>query len=129
MASVRRKGTLPDNARPVQGSFTGPALQYPLHEHAPSGAIRVSFVGFEAGSRTHWHKHSGGQVLHVVEGRGLTQVEGGAVEEIFEGDTVTVTPGEKHWHGAGANRAMRHLAVTIGEVEWLGPPPPLPSKP
>jgi quercetin dioxygenase-like cupin family protein len=85
--------------------------------------VRVSLVGFEPGSRTHWHRHGGGQVLHVVVGAGLTQVEGGPVDEIREGDIVTVGPGEKHWHGAGAEGPMRHLAVTIGEVEWLEHPP------
>ena len=62
-------------------------------------------------------------MLHVVEGAGLTQVEGGHVEEILEGDIVTVAPGEKHWHGAGYEGPMRHLAVTIGDVVWLEEPP------
>lgn len=123
MGTINRKGDLPATSRPVQGSFTGPAVQHPLHEHTAPSPVRVSLVGFEAGSRTHWHTHAGGQVLHVVEGSGLTQVEGGPVEAIEVGDTVTVGPGEKHWHGAGADGAMRHLAVTVGNVEWLEKPP------
>lgn len=125
MATLIPKGSLPGSGRQPQGSFTGRAVQHPLHEDPGGGQVRVSLVGFEPGSRTHWHTHSGGQVLHVVEGRGLTQIAGGPVEEIAEGDTVTVGPGEKHWHGAGESGSMRHLAVTIGEVAWLEPPPPV----
>lgn len=122
MGTINRKGDLPPHSRPVQGSFTGVAIQHPLHEH-PAASVRVSLVGFEPGARTHWHTHAGGQVLHVVEGRGFTQVEGGPVEELCEGDSATVGPHEKHWHGAGSEVPMRHLAVTIGEVEWLEPAP------
>ncbi len=123
MGTIIRKGELPAASRPAQGGFTGPAVQHPLHEQRAPLPVRVSLVGFESGSRTHWHTHGGGQVLHVVEGAGLTQVEGGHVEEILEGDIVTVAPGEKHWHGAGNEGPMRHLAVTIGDVIWLEEPP------
>ena len=123
MGTINRNGDLPEVSRPVQGSFVGKAVQHPLHDHPAPTAARVSFVSFEPGSRTHWHTHGGGQVLHVVEGSGFTQVEGGPMEQIRAGDTVTVGPGEKHWHGAGPEEPMRHLAVTLGEVVWLEAPP------
>ena len=119
VGTINRKGELPAISRPVQGSITGSATQHPLHEHPTPAPVRIGLVRFEPGSRTHWHTHGGGQVLQVVEGAGLTQVEGGPVERIGEGDIITVGPGEKHWHGAGADGPMRHLAVTIGNVDWL----------
>ena len=47
-------------------------------------------------------------------------------EPIRPGDIVTADPGEEHWHGAGGNGPMAHLAVAAGETYWLqeSPPPP-----
>jgi len=35
----------------------------------------------------------------------------GPIEEIRPGDVVSITPGEKHWHGAKATTAMTHIAI------------------
>ena len=35
------------------------------------------------------------------------------------GDTVSAAPGEEHWHGAGPDGPMSHIAVSIGDIEWL----------
>jgi 4-carboxymuconolactone decarboxylase len=108
--------------QPPQGDFTGPAQQRTFHVQADPQPVRVSFVRFEPGSTTHWHSHSGGQVLHIVEGEGLAQSWGEDVLRLQEGDTVSAGPGEKHWHGATASAPMAHLAVTIGAVTWLEAP-------
>lgn len=78
----------------------------------------VRNVLFTPGSRSAWHTHSGGQVLHVTEGLGLVQSRGGECTEIRAGDTVTCKPGEEHWHGATPGTFMTHIAVTDGPVEW-----------
>jgi quercetin dioxygenase-like cupin family protein len=39
------------------------------------------------------------------------QREGGSIEEIQAGDIVWFRPGEKHWHGAGPDTAMSHIAI------------------
>ena len=58
-----------------------------------------------------------------LPGLGLTQRQGGPVEEIRPGDTIWFAPGEKHWHGASAATAMSHLAIQEAldgkAVEWL----------
>jgi quercetin dioxygenase-like cupin family protein len=36
---------------------------------------------------------------------------GGSVEIIRPGDVVSISPGEKHWHGATATTAMTHIAI------------------
>ncbi len=55
--------------------------------------------------------HPLGQVLHVTDGVGLVQRDGGPVLQVHPGDTVVVGAGEKHWHGAAPDRLMTHLAI------------------
>lgn len=78
----------------------------------------VRNVLFTPGSRSAWHTHHGGQVLHVTEGVGVVQCRGGERQEIRAGDTVILKPGEQHWHGAGPATFMTHIAVTDGAVDW-----------
>jgi quercetin dioxygenase-like cupin family protein len=124
MALIARGEHMAGDTRPPQGSFTGPARQRTFHIQETPHPVRVSFVRFDPGALTHWHSHSGGQVLHVVEGEGRHCIEGGDVETVRVGDTATVEPGRRHWHGAGPADAMAHLAVSIGDVTWEGPPDP-----
>jgi quercetin dioxygenase-like cupin family protein len=79
----------------------------------PSGGTRLSAtsVHFTPGARTAWHTHPNGQSLYVLEGVGLAQRRGGAIEVIRPGDRVFFEPGEEHWHGAAPNRFMTHLAM------------------
>src|ERR1700683_641161 len=77
---------------------------------APS-VLRVHSVTFQPGARTAWHTHPVGQVLHVLTGSGLAQLEGEPVKEIHPGDTVMIAPNERHWHGAGPENTMVHLAL------------------
>ncbi|HKF74640.1 MAG TPA: cupin domain-containing protein [Candidatus Dormibacteraeota bacterium] len=117
------KITTPGDA--VQGGpmdpshFTGPASALPVLETAEPSPVRVIVVRFEAGTRNHWHRHAGGQVLHVVEGEGYVQGRGEAARRIGVGDTVSTAPGEEHWHGAGPSGPMAHVAVSIGATTWL----------
>jgi quercetin dioxygenase-like cupin family protein len=87
---------------------------------------RCNSVHFSPGARTAWHRHANGQLLHVTEGIGLTQVRGGQVVVIRAGDTIWCPPGVWHWHGAAPEHFMTHLAVWDGlregqdgpETEW-----------
>jgi quercetin dioxygenase-like cupin family protein len=78
----------------------------------------VRNVLFTPGARSAWHRHPGGQVLHVTEGAGRVQARGEDREEIRAGDTVVCQPGEEHWHGAAPGTFMTHIAVTDGATEW-----------
>lgn len=109
---------LSSEPRRERDNFTGAVAQRLLHEHP--GAVRVLIVGFDPGARTHWHTHEGGQVLHILSGRGQAQSEGAAIVELREGDVVVAAAGEKHWHGAAAGSPMTHLAVSAGDTRWLG---------
>jgi quercetin dioxygenase-like cupin family protein len=97
--------------------FDGRAMQETLHQSAEE--TRGSFVRFEPGAHTHWHKHSGGQVIHVVEGSARVQAWGEPIHSLSTGDTAIAPPGEKHWHGATADTPMTQLAVTSGDVTWM----------
>ncbi|HKA12499.1 MAG TPA: cupin domain-containing protein [Candidatus Dormibacteraeota bacterium] len=101
--------------------FTGPASSHPLHVTLDPHPVRVSVVRFEPGTRNHWHRHGGGQVLHVVEGEGFVQLHGEPAQRIRTGDTVSTAPGEVHCHGAGPGGPMAHVAVSIGDTTWLEP--------
>jgi quercetin dioxygenase-like cupin family protein len=92
-------------------TFTGDAwFDIIARGEAPS-RLRVYVVRFAPGARNAWHAHAGGQILHVVEGRGLVQSRGGRVVEIHPGDTISTPPGEWHWHGATPDHFMTHLAM------------------
>jgi quercetin dioxygenase-like cupin family protein len=101
--------------------FTGPVSSHPLHVSLEPRPVRVSVVHFGAGIRNHWHRHDGGQVLHVLDGEGYVQSRGEEARRIRAGDTVSAAPSEEHWHGAGPDAAMSHVAVSIGDTTWLEP--------
>jgi len=86
---------------------------------APSEPSRVqaASVHFAPGARTAWHTHPLGQNIYVTEGVGLCQCRGGPVEVIRPGDRVFFEAGEHHWHGAGPDRFMTHLAMQEADDE------------
>ena len=81
----------------------------------------VSMVRYEPAVRSHWHSHSGGQMLYIVEGTGWVQTRGEAPIEVASGDSISFAPGEVHWHGAGDGSPLAHLAVTTGKPTWYEP--------
>ncbi len=93
-----------------------------LQPEAPARAAGA-LVTFEPGARTAWHTHPLGQTIIITTGVGRVQKLGGPVEEVNPGDVVWFAPGEKHWHGAGPNNGMSHIAIqeTLNgsAVEWL----------
>ncbi|MFD9904313.1 cupin domain-containing protein [Streptomyces sp. NPDC059063] len=103
--------TRPDSRRGPAEHFTGTVWLDEIASPEPPSRLRMFSVHFTPGARTAWHRHPHGQVLHVTEGEGLVQREGGPVEPIRAGDTVWIEPGERHWHGAGPRTFMTHLAV------------------
>lgn len=103
--------TRPDSIPGPADWFTGSVLIDPIAAAPPPARTRVNSVHFAPGARTNWHTHPLGQVIHVVEGVGRAQREGGPIETITAGTTVRFEPGENHWHGAGPQTFMSHLVV------------------
>lgn len=106
-------------------NFTGVARVDMLFDSLVNADATAGSVAFEAGARTAWHVHPGGQTLIVMAGVGRVQRWGDAVEEIRTGDVVRIPPGQKHWHGAAPASVMTHIAITEPRggtsVEWLEP--------
>ncbi len=103
--------------------FTGRVRLDPLFNPHDPERVQGAQVSFEPGARTAWHTHPLGQTLVVTAGTGRVQTWGGPVREIAPGDVVWFEPGEKHWHGAGPETAMTHIAIQEAEngktVDWM----------
>ena len=91
--------------------FTGSVEMTELGAPDEPGRVRVLRVSFAPGARTAWHTHPFGQVLHVVEGTARVQREGDELVDVPAGGTVSLDPGERHWHGATPGAAMTHIAI------------------
>ena len=119
---IIRKGTTPKMAGPTDW-FTGSVEVEFLFNPFDKERVGGSSVTFQPGARTAWHTHPLGQTLIVTAGEGRIQRWGGPIEKIYAGDIVWFAPGEKHWHGAGADGAMTHTAIQESEngkaVDWM----------
>lgn len=121
---IARAGSQPSAVGP-DAYFTGAVRVEPLFAADAAMPVSGAYVSFAAGARSAWHTHPAGQRLVVVSGVGLAQEWGKPVQELHPGDVVVCPPGVKHWHGARADSAMTHLAVTgvrDGKaVDWMEP--------
>jgi len=119
---VFEAGSRPTRRAPKE-YFTGAVLQDPIIEAPEPARLRSNRVSFEPGARTAWHTHPFGQTLYVLAGAGRVQEWGGPVREMRAGDTVWIDPGVKHWHGAGPQTSMVHIAMQEAKdgkyVDWL----------
>ncbi|MBO6507860.1 MAG: cupin domain-containing protein [Roseibium sp.] len=122
--TVYKAGSRPTK-RASADYFTGTVWQDPVIEAPEPARVRTLRVAFEPGSRTNWHTHPLGQTLQVLQGSGFVQVWGQEKLPILPGDVVWIPPGVKHWHGAGPETAMVHLAIQEaldGSVaDWMEP--------
>jgi quercetin dioxygenase-like cupin family protein len=91
--------------------FSGDVYIDTIADGSAPSRLGAANVHFTPGARTVWHTHPLGQTIHVTEGVGLCQREGGPVETIHPGDRVFFEPGENHWHGATPTRFMVHTAM------------------
>ncbi len=121
---IRTADSIPSRPAPVE-YFTGAVWQEPICDPGNTKALISLMVTFTPGARTYWHKHPLGQTLLVISGCGLIQSRGGPVQSIRAGDRVWIPPGEEHWHGAGPDTIMRHVAMQEAEdgvsAVWLEP--------
>src|SRR5215471_16552311 len=107
---IKRCGSQPSNKGPADW-FTGTVRIDPLMQLSAPARVAGASVTFEPGARTAWHTHPLGQTLIIVSGCGRAQRWGGPIEEIRPGDVISISPGEKHWHGAAPTTAMTHIAI------------------
>ena len=91
--------------------FTGAVWLDEIVTGGTPALLKCTRVSFAPGARTAWHTHPLGQALHVESGVGWVQLEGQPPQAIRSGDSVWIEPGERHWHGAAADRTMIHLEI------------------
>lgn len=119
---VSRNGSRASRPGPAD-YFTGTVRIDPLFDAPEPARTAGACVTFEPRARTAWHTHPYGQTLIVTAGCGRIQREGEPVQIIHPGDVVWFAPGEKHWHGAGPDTAMTHVAIQEKKdgspVDWL----------
>jgi len=86
-----------------------------------SDGTSIGIVHFSPGARTHWHRHSGGQFLYGVSGRGRVRTRGEPGHVLEPGDVIHVHPEEWHFHGGTPETPLIHVAVNGGSPEWGDP--------
>jgi quercetin dioxygenase-like cupin family protein len=79
----------------------------------------MSTVYFAPSARTYWHRHEGGQILHVLAGDGMVATRDGSAARVRADDVVWAPPGEEHWHGARSETFFVHTSAGLGGTEWL----------
>ncbi len=85
--------------------------------------LKATLVLFEPGSRTHWHRHPGGQVLYILSGEGLVVTRRGDPPlRVGAGDVVEIPADADHWHGANEHQFMAHVAITNRRADEWGEP-------
>ncbi len=113
----------PQGNKITNDNFSGNVRLSMLVENDTTYNAQIGNVTFEPGARTRWHYHPGGQILLVIEGKGLYQEKGKPIQIIKKGDVIKCPPNTVHWHGATPTDAMVHIAISTnagkGNVVWL----------
>jgi 4-carboxymuconolactone decarboxylase len=109
--------------RAPAGNFTGVVWINTLVGANDDLDVSMGVVTFEAGARSNWHMHPGGQVLLVTDGTGYFQERDKPIEIMRKGDVIKCKAGVEHWHGASYNKRVSHIAIATnsekGAVVWL----------
>jgi quercetin dioxygenase-like cupin family protein len=112
----------PQGEKITNKNFTGTAYLKMLVEADSVNPTAIGNVTFEAGARTKWHLHPGGQILLVIDGVGFYQEKDQSKKILRKGDVVKCPPNVPHWHGASADSGFIQVAVTNnqkGATVWL----------
>ena len=112
----------PKGEKVTNNNFTGNAWLHQMVMPDSSNPTLVGTVTFEAGARSKWHFHPGGQILIILEGTGYYQEKGSTKRIIKKGDVVKCPPNIPHWHGASKEDKLIQTAITNtqnGPVVWL----------
>ena len=115
----------PKGEKIINNNFTGTAWLQMLVNSDSTYNTSIGNVTFETGARTNWHKHPGGQILLVTDGKGYYQEKGKPAQIIQKGDIVKIPPDMEHWHGAAPDSGLTHIAMSLntddGGAIWSGP--------
>lgn len=112
----------PKGKQITNDNFTGTAYLHMMVAADSLNPITIGNVSFDAGARSKWHLHPGGQILLVTDGVGYYQEKGQPKKVLRKGDVIKCPPNVAHWHGASADTAFVQLAITSnqnGGAVWL----------
>jgi quercetin dioxygenase-like cupin family protein len=102
---------------PDPANFTGKVTA------SSSDDVRAIRLAFEAGARTNWHSHAGGQVILVEKGTLVVQERSGSGNgpgrEFKARQAYTVDANVAHWHGARPGEPLTQVAFSFGATKWL----------
>jgi quercetin dioxygenase-like cupin family protein/alkylhydroperoxidase/carboxymuconolactone decarboxylase family protein YurZ len=122
---LKNTTAFPKGEKISNNNFTGIAYVHMMITPDNIYNASIGNVTFEPKARTNWHKHPGGQILLVADGKGFYQEKGNPALLIRKGDVVRIPPDTEHWHGASPDSGLTHIAISInlekGSVEWLLP--------
>jgi quercetin dioxygenase-like cupin family protein/alkylhydroperoxidase/carboxymuconolactone decarboxylase family protein YurZ len=122
---LKNSPAFPKGEKITNNNFTGTAWVYMMITPDDTYNTSIGNVTFEPGARTNWHKHPGGQILLVTDGKGFYQEKGKPAQPIQKGNVVRIPPDTEHWHGASSGNSLTHIAISPnqqkGSVEWLKP--------
>ena len=108
---------------PYNKFFTGTTHLYRLVEKDNIWNSSIANVTFDAGARTNWHKHSGGQILLVTAGEGRYQERNKEIQILKAGDAVKIPPEVEH--GAAPDSQFAHISIEPNlpdnQTTWLEP--------
>ena len=114
---VIKSGEVPEqDATDAPIFFGGKVSRQPLVGGDASRYYSFNIVNFEAGARNRLHTHSRDQILFVTSGRGVVAT-GEQEVEVTEGDTILISEGERHWHGAARDSDFAHISLTTPDSE------------
>lgn len=84
-------------------------------------SANASLVTFEPCSRTHWHTHEKGQLLIVLSGEGVVNIEGQKAIKATPGAIIKIDSDAKHFHAGGKTTQMAHISVMgmPNKTTWL----------
>lgn len=103
--------------------FTGQTYLKRLSANDEIWNSSLANVTFEPGARTNWHKHSGGQILLVLDGEGRYQERSKDIQILRKGDVVRIPLNVEHWHGAAPKSWFTHISVETNlpnnQTTWL----------
>ena len=101
----------PGEPMPVQA--TGVYQPKPVSDIIVNGQPGPGAI-WQAGMRSYWHCHAGGQIMMLDEGVGRVQKRGERIRTLRKGDTEYAGPGVEHWHGAAPDASAQYFQTSIG---------------
>ena len=88
----------------------GPVNRKSLIDAGITGGFGAALVTFSPGAKLNFHVHDSEQILYITDGKGILATKDKEYT-VTPGCIIFIPAGEVHWHGAGADTPLTHLAI------------------